>query len=51
MLIFLKDRQVINITYVELPVGTLYPEKEISAIDLKLKGFKWLAEKRPNNEE
>ncbi|MEI6900446.1 MAG: LptA/OstA family protein, partial [Bacteroidota bacterium] len=51
MLIFLKDREVINITYLELPVGTIYPEKDISPFDLKLKGFKWLPEKRPKTKE
>jgi lipopolysaccharide export system protein LptA len=47
MLIFLENKEVKSITYIDQPVATLYPEKDISVFDLKLKGFKWLPEKRP----
>jgi lipopolysaccharide export system protein LptA len=47
MLIFLENKEVKSITYIDQPVATLYPEKEISPFDLKLKGFKWIPEKRP----
>jgi lipopolysaccharide export system protein LptA len=51
MLIFLENREVNSITYIELPIGIIYPEKEISPLDLKLKGFKWLIAKRPLKKE
>jgi len=47
MLIFLEKNQVKSITYLQNPAAVLYPEKEISPYDLKLKNFKWLKEKRP----
>lgn len=47
MLIFLENREVVSITYIEQPAGALYPEKDISPNDLKLKGFKWIPERRP----
>jgi lipopolysaccharide export system protein LptA len=51
MLILLENREVISITYIDQPVATLYPEKEISPLDLKLKGFKWIEGKRPRTKE
>jgi len=47
MLIFLEKNQVKSITYLENPVATLYPEKDISPYDLRLKNFKWIKDKRP----
>ncbi len=47
MLIFLENKEVKTITYMDQPVATLYPEKDISPFDLKLKGFKWITGKRP----
>jgi lipopolysaccharide export system protein LptA len=47
MLIFLENKEVKTITYIDQPVATLYPEKDISPFDLKLKGFKWIIGKRP----
>jgi lipopolysaccharide export system protein LptA len=47
MLIFLEKNQVKSITYLQNPAAVLWPEKEISVYDLKLKGFKWLKDKRP----
>jgi hypothetical protein len=51
MLIFLQNKEVKTITYQEQPVATLYPEKDISPFDLKLKGFKWIIGKRPLTKE
>ena len=51
MLIFLENRQVKSITYIDQPQAVLYPEKEISPFDLKLKGFKWIPERRPLKKE
>jgi len=47
MLIFLEKNQVKSITYLENPTATLYPEKDISPYDLKLKNFKWIKDRRP----
>jgi len=47
MLIFLEKNQIKSITYLENPTAVLYPEKDISPYDLKLKNFKWIKEKRP----
>ncbi len=47
MLIFIENGQVSSITYISQPVATLYPEKQISQYDLKLKGFVWIEGKRP----
>ena len=47
MLIFLENKEIKTITYIDQPVATLYPEKDISPFDLKLKGFRWIPEKRP----
>ena len=51
MLIYLDKNQVTTITYITEPVATLYPEKEISQYDLKLKGFVWIGKKRPLKKE
>ena len=51
MLIFLENREVKSITYIDQPVATLHPENEISPFDLKLKGFKWIIGKRPLTKE
>lgn len=51
MMIFLEDKEVRSITYMDKPVATLYPEKDISPFDLKLKGFKWITGKRPLSKE
>jgi len=47
MLIFLENKEVKTITYIDRPIATLYPEKEIAPLDLKLKGFKWITGRRP----
>jgi lipopolysaccharide export system protein LptA len=47
MLIYLEDNKVKSITYIGSPSGTIYPEKEVSPYDLKLRDFKWLESQRP----
>lgn len=47
MLIFLEKNEIRTITYIESPTAVLYPEKDISPYDLKLKGFIWIKDKRP----
>ena len=51
MLIFLEKNELKSITYINQPSGTLYPEKDISPHDLKLKNFKWMEERRPLKKE
>lgn len=45
--IYVQDNKVNSITLLNDPDGTLYPIKELSAKELKLKGFKWLDVHRP----
>ncbi|MCX6243600.1 MAG: organic solvent tolerance protein OstA [Bacteroidetes bacterium] len=47
MLIFVENKQIVTITYIDEPKAVTYPEKEVSPYDLKLKGFKWVEDKRP----
>jgi hypothetical protein len=47
MLIFVENNQIVTITYIVEPKSVTYPEKDISPHDLKLKGFKWIEDKRP----
>lgn len=47
MLIFVKNNELQSITYEVEPKGGTYPEKELTPYDLKLKGFKWVEERRP----
>jgi hypothetical protein len=51
MLIFFENKEVKTITYIDRPVATLFPEKDISPFDLKLKGFKWITGRRPLTKE
>ncbi|MFZ4706179.1 MAG: OstA-like protein [Bacteroidales bacterium] len=51
MHIYLKDRKIEGITYLENPTATLYPEKDIAPRDLLLKDFKWHGAQRPLNKE
>ncbi len=47
MLIYMGKNQVQTITYIEKPSAVIWPENQVSVHDLKLRGFKWLGEKRP----
>jgi lipopolysaccharide export system protein LptA len=49
MLIFLEKNKLQSITYIEKPEAKLIPEKDFPVQELKLKGFKWLEERRPRS--
>ena len=49
MLIYMGNNQVETITYLEKTNSVIWPEKEVSVHDLKLRGFKWLEENRPRS--
>lgn len=49
MLIFLENNQIKTITYLEKVTGVIWPEKDVSPNDLRLRGFIWLGEKRPRS--
>jgi len=49
MHIYLKDKKIQGITYIENPTATLYPEKDIALEEQLLKDFKWYGEQRPKN--
>jgi lipopolysaccharide export system protein LptA len=49
MKIQLSDNKIQKITYIDKPTATLYPENEVKPEDLRLKGFKWLGNRRPSN--
>ena len=51
MLFFVEENKLKSITYLEQPSGTVYPEKDFSAYDAQLKGFKWIEERRPRKKE
>ena len=47
MLIFINENQVKSITYLGSTTGTIFPEKDVSPYDLKLKNFRWVENRRP----
>lgn len=49
MHIYFKDKKIQGITYINNPVATLYPEKDIIQQELLLKDFKWNVDQRPMN--
>jgi lipopolysaccharide export system protein LptA len=49
MHIYLKDKKIREITYIQNPTATLYPEKAISKQELLLKDFMWHIDQRPRN--
>jgi lipopolysaccharide assembly outer membrane protein LptD (OstA) len=51
LLIFVKDNQIESISLIDAPEATFYPLNELKYSELILKGFKWLAEKRPATKE
>jgi len=51
MLIFINNNQVKSITYLGSTTGTIFPEKDVSPYDLKLKNFRWVEDRRPKNKE
>jgi hypothetical protein len=49
--IFLEENEVHSITFRSKPEATLFPEKDLSASDVKLKDFKWEENARPASKE
>jgi lipopolysaccharide export system protein LptA len=47
MLIFLKENQVSNITFITKPDATMYPIKELTPKELQLKDFAWRIQLKP----
>ena len=45
--IYVEENKVKGISLLNQPDGTLYPIKELSINELRLKGFSWFEEKRP----
>ena len=43
----IKDNKIYSISFLDKPVATLYPDKELSGKDLLLKDFQWLEKFRP----
>jgi len=51
MVILVDSNKVKSITLLNAPDGTLYPIKELSVAELRLKGFIWMDQKRPKTKE
>ena len=49
--IFVDENKVSSITFKSKPEATLYPEKDLSQSDVKLKDFKWEETARPSSKE
>ncbi len=47
MQIFITNRKLQDITFLDQPEGVIYPEKDLSPYDARLRGFSWQQEKRP----
>jgi hypothetical protein len=47
LLIFVKENKVNTITFLSKPEAVLYPEKDLSINDVRLKNFKWEEQNRP----
>lgn len=51
MLIFVKDNEIESISLIDAPDANFYPLNELKYSELLLRGFKWLAERRPAGKE
>jgi len=49
--IYIEENKVKGISLLNQPDGTLYPIKELSLNELRLKGFSWFEDKRPKTKE
>jgi hypothetical protein len=47
LVIYVEENKVKKITLLNEPAGTLYPIKQLSVNELRLKGFNWQAHRRP----
>lgn len=51
LVIIVNENKIEKITLLKDPDGTLYPIKELSPKDLRLKGFEWKIDLKPNTKE
>ena len=51
MLIFLRDNDMRTITYIGKPDATMYPLKDLTPYDLRLRDFNWNEDRRPMKKE
>ncbi|MFO8128880.1 MAG: OstA-like protein [Bacteroidales bacterium] len=49
MLILLENSEIVDITFIDRPDGSTSPEEEVPSDELRLKGFKWIDDRRPQN--
>jgi lipopolysaccharide export system protein LptA len=49
--IYVEENKVKGISLLKQPDGTLYPIKELSTDELRLKGFKWFDDRKPKRKE
>ena len=47
LVIYVDDNKVKSITLLNAPDGTLYPIRQLSVSELRLKGFSWYGQRRP----
>lgn len=48
MVIYFTNEEVDKITFIQKPEATFYPIKQVTPKQFMLRGFKWLADKRPH---
>ena len=51
LVIYIEENKVKSITLLNEPDGTLYPIRQLSISELRLKGFSWFGQKRPQTKE
>lgn len=51
IIIYIEDRQVTGIRFLENPEANLYPLEELPEADRRLRNFRWYQEKRPQKKE
>jgi hypothetical protein len=49
MNILLEDNEISTILYIDKPDAHLVPEKDFPKEEMKLKGFRWIADRRPRD--
>ena len=49
--IYVNENKVKGISLLNQPDGTLFPIKELSVRELRLKGFHWLEERKPKSKD
>jgi len=47
----IKDNKIFSISFLDNPVATLYPDKDLQTKDLFLKDFNWLEKYRPKTKD